>query len=1077
MSETPGLADLEKSFFQFSPDLLCISNPDGHLKMLSPSWQQILGWSLPELMAKPWIEWLHPDDVVAWVDLQRRAGRGDRQQFDQRWHHRDGHYQALSWHVTWGEDGLLYGVARVGVARVAAREVTREIAREIAQEGGDRTLPSNALANALDPDTQATYRVLLQAIPDLIMRLNQEGTYLDFIPTDNFPVVKVSQEMRGKNIYEAMPLEVAQQRMQYIQAALRTGKIQIYEYEFQWEDTTRFEEARIAPLTSDEVLVIVRDIGDRQQAKALQHQEEQYQFLINNLREVVFQTNLQGDWSFLNPAWTTMTGFTVEESLGTPFINYIHPDDRQRNWELFEPLIARKKDYCRHSVRYLTKENQVRWIEVFAHLIFDQNGDILGTAGTLNDISDRRQAEIALQESERRFRLAVDHIPDVFVIYDAERRFHFVNEEGIRRSGLQEADMLGYRDEEIFPPEVTQSYLPLLLKTVASRTIQTGECLISWPNAPASVILVTYVPILDAAGEIDQILSIGHDITARKQSETALANLVAGTAAVTGHDFFPALVSHLASALDVRCAVVSEWGGDRLHTLAFWADHQLQPNVTYDPESLPCSLSLQQGLYCCTEQLQQQFPHQPILINFNIDSYLGIALHNNQGQLIGNLCILDSKPLTNRARAEAIIQVFAARAMAELERQHATDALHQLNQELEARVEQRTLQLESTVAQLIESEARLQKLAANVPGLLYQFRQYPDGTIAFQYASSGSRDLLELEPEVLLQDAQSVWQRIHPDDIATVESSVLLSAQTLDFWQIEGRWIMPSGQVKWVQGASRPEQLEDGSVLWDGLLIDVTERKRTEAELCRALEREKELNELKSDFVSMVSHEFRTPLSTILCATELLQHYGLQWSEDKKQVRYSRIIDAVKRMSQLLNHVLVISKTEAGRLQFQPGSVNLVEFCQQLFNEVQVQADARHTFTFTPQSCPTWVCLDSQLLRYILSNLLSNAIKYSPQGGPIHLRVTADLEQVWFEVSDRGIGIPAADQVHLFTAFQRGSNVSTISGTGLGLSIVKQCVDLHRGEIAMVSEVGVGTTFTVILPLAIASPVATDETS
>jgi PAS domain S-box-containing protein len=258
---------------------------------------------------------------------------------------------------------------------------------------------------------------------------------------------------------------------------------------------------------------------------------------------------------------------------------------------------------------------------------------------------------------------------------------------------------------------------------------------------------------------------------------------------------------------------------------------------------------------------------------------------------------------------------------------------------------------------------------------------------------------------------------------------------------------------------------------------DISNRKQAEAEhqqieanMLQALNQEHELNEFKSRFVTMVSHEFRTPLSTILCSAELLESYGQQWSEDKRLIRLARIKEAVKRMSLLLNNVLTIGKAEAGKLQFKPAPLDIVQFCDRLIEELRPEAQNRHLLTYVPHcdllpGCPCEADLDEQLLRHILVNLISNAMKYSPQGGKIQVELSYTSDQVIFHIQDQGIGIPPTDQERLFTMFQRGSNVGSIAGTGLGLSIVKQCVDLQGGCISVNSTVGVGTLFTVTLPL------------
>ncbi|HEY9845969.1 MAG TPA: HAMP domain-containing sensor histidine kinase, partial [Candidatus Caenarcaniphilales bacterium] len=221
---------------------------------------------------------------------------------------------------------------------------------------------------------------------------------------------------------------------------------------------------------------------------------------------------------------------------------------------------------------------------------------------------------------------------------------------------------------------------------------------------------------------------------------------------------------------------------------------------------------------------------------------------------------------------------------------------------------------------------------------------------------------------------------------------------------------------------------------------------------------------LKSRFVTMTSHEFRTPLTTILSSAELLENYSYKWSEEKKLSHLYRIQAAVKHMTQLLNDVLLIGKAEAGRLEFKPAPLDLLKFCHDVVEEMQLST-RRHTVTFSNQGDCDTAWMDEKLLRHILSNLLSNAIKYSPQGGTVRFDLICQQGEATFHIQDQGIGIPRLEQAQLFDAFHRASNVGTISGTGLGLAIVKQSVDIYGGRISVASEAGAGTRFTVTLPI------------
>lgn len=249
------------------------------------------------------------------------------------------------------------------------------------------------------------------------------------------------------------------------------------------------------------------------------------------------------------------------------------------------------------------------------------------------------------------------------------------------------------------------------------------------------------------------------------------------------------------------------------------------------------------------------------------------------------------------------------------------------------------------------------------------------------------------------------------------------------------------------------------------VILDITERKQAELEIHRALEKTQELSELKSRFISIASHEFRTPLTTIFSASELLEHYGDRWTLEKKLAYLKQIQESVNHMTGLLNDVLIISAGEAGKLKFEPEVFNIIEFCQTLIEEVKPGSPCKNTINFSyPEAIPP-VSLDKKLLRHILSNLLSNAVKYSLAHQPIDFSLTVSATNLIFAIADRGIGIPPEDQVHLFDPFHRAGNVGTISGTGLGLSIVKKAVDLHSGTIDVKSAVGQGSQFTVSLPI------------
>lgn len=252
--------------------------------------------------------------------------------------------------------------------------------------------------------------------------------------------------------------------------------------------------------------------------------------------------------------------------------------------------------------------------------------------------------------------------------------------------------------------------------------------------------------------------------------------------------------------------------------------------------------------------------------------------------------------------------------------------------------------------------------------------------------------------------------------------------------------------------------------------IDITEREEAEAKIKKTLEKERELNQMKSNFLSMVSHDFKGPLTNILMCTDFLKNFNTDVNSHPKNEFFLQAINkAVKQMSNLLDEVLLITRSESGKLTYQPSLINLQYFCYNLSEVFNVNKDEKHELDFQMVGEFSQVELDETLLNHILTNLLNNAIKYSPMGGKIQLICTDEGEEITFEIKDSGMGIPLREQEKLFDPFYRASNARGIQGTGLGLSIVKHCVELHQGEIEFNSEEGVGTTFRIKLPIKVLS--------
>jgi PAS domain S-box-containing protein len=247
--------------------------------------------------------------------------------------------------------------------------------------------------------------------------------------------------------------------------------------------------------------------------------------------------------------------------------------------------------------------------------------------------------------------------------------------------------------------------------------------------------------------------------------------------------------------------------------------------------------------------------------------------------------------------------------------------------------------------------------------------------------------------------------------------------------------------------------------------LDITQRKQAEAELLRTLAREKELGQLRSKFVSMVSHEFRTPLAIIQSSAEILDDYLDQLEKAERKDHLQSIRKNTRRMAALMEETLLIGSFDAGKMEFRPSPLELPSFVRRLVDEVHSATHRRCPIELFHAEMPAMAQVDGRLLRHIFTNLLTNAVKYSDSGRAVHFEIVGEGTDIVCTIRDRGIGIPEPDREWLFNAFHRGQNVGDRPGTGLGLIIVKRCVDLHGGTIKVDSKLGEGTVMTVRLPI------------
>ena len=285
---------------------------------------------------------------------------------------------------------------------------------------------------------------------------------------------------------------------------------------------------------------------------------------------------------------------------------------------------------------------------------------------------------------------------------------------------------------------------------------------------------------------------------------------------------------------------------------------------------------------------------------------------------------------------------------------------------------------------------------------------------------------------------------IHPDDLPYLQTRVEKAIKGDEPYDVEFRLQAPGYPLRYIKAQAVVVYDEDGTPLrMVGVSRDITSLKKTDQMLRSALAREKDLNDAKSRFVSLTSHELRNPLATIAATTETLQSFWQRMNVTDIEKRFDKILRQTSHMQSILENLLQLSRIESGTLEIHRNSDDLTALCQDVIESFRLQAIHESRIVFTADETPVIWHFDRRLLTQILTNLISNALRYSPDDETVEVTLNTTPDHITLTVADKGIGIPPDDIPHLFEPFQRAANVSTIPGTGLGLSVVKEAVDLH----------------------------------
>ena len=794
---------------------------------------------------------------------------------------------------------------------------------------------------------------------------------------------------------------------------------------------------------------LVRDISDRKQTELeLRWANERLQLAATALNGTIYDWDINNRIVHRTQGLIDALGYAAEDAEPTPdwWAKRIHPDDRQRVRHEISEALASKTDFAtEYQIR--GKDNQYLYVWDKGLIMRNASGRAMRVVGCTLNITRRKQAEMARQESVRDaarsaalLHTVITNVPIILYALDREGVTTLSEGQGLERLGLKPGQVVGQSVFELYPnrPDILENIRRTLAGAEITGIIEMGDVVYDSRTTP----------LRDDNGQVMGLIGISTDITEFKRAEEALQKL---------NEELENRVRERTESLEqlneqLRVEIHRR---ARVETALRQREQEFRALVENAPDVI--------------ERFDRELRH--VYVNPAVEKATGksptefIGKKNRElGMSQANTFLWEEvlKKIFETGQEEQIefsvvtpkgLKYYQTRFVPELAADGSTETVLGISRDITVR--------KSALDALRESEERFRQLAENIDQVFWMVTSDSNQIL---YISPTYEKIWDRSCESLYDQPESWTAAVHPQD-REISMTKLERQSRGEFTDVEYRIVRPDGSIRWIRDRGFPIHDEQGRVYrFAGIAEDITSRKQAELETYKMLQRERELGNLKSRFVSMTSHEFRTPLATIQSSAELLERYRQKFSQEKQLTHLHRIQTAVERMTQMLNDILIIGEAEAGKLEFNPTPIDVVQFCHDLVEELQQNGEL-HRISFTSQYPSISISSDEKLLRHILSNLLSNAIKYSPTGTTVQFSLTCQDATAIFQIQDNGIGIPPEDVLRLFESFHRATNVGTIQGTGLGLAIVKQCVDLHKGKITVNSEVGKGTTFTVTLPL------------
>jgi PAS domain S-box-containing protein len=1010
--------------FEHALDMFCIVGYDGYFKVLNPAWSKVLGWSTEELLSKPWIEFVHPEDAVRTDNIgETVADRMKIFQLVNRYLCKDGSIKWLSWNsYPYPEENIMFGVAR----DVTQQRISQEQLKRSEEKFKNLFLNHAAIKMLIDPDTGKIVDANNAAV-------NYYGWSHEELTNMNISQINVTSDE------------------EFVSEKDKTKEPDRIRFEFKHkkaDGSIRDVDVFSSKVEIDEKTFlhsIIYDSTDKKIAEnMLKHWQELMQYVIKYDPTSIAVLDKNMNYIYVSERYIKDYRLAETNLVGKNHYN-VFPEIPDKWKEVHKrvlngEIIKSEEDFI---VRGDGTTDYVNWEY---RPWYDKSGGIGGIIMYSEVITKRKKVELEIRNSEERFRQLVLSTDDIIFTLDTEQRHTSIFGQWIEKPNLSPEFYIGKTAADIFGVEQSEIHQYHNALALNGRSVSYEWSIIEKNNK--KYFQTSLSPLKDNNGAIYGLVGVGRDITQIKKSQESLA---------ARESFLKAIIESSPTAifsLDLTGNILT-WNVTAEKMFGWKFDEiagKKNPIVPYSKESEFFEL-------INAVILGKSFSGKELIIQRKDGSTIHIRLatapiYESADKIVGVMAVAED--ITELVKAEQDLKEHDLRLRFALE----------------------TSQIGAWDLNLVDHAVVRSIIHDNIFGY--------------------KKLLPEWTYEMLLE-------HVLPEDREKVDEKFKFAVKNRNNWNFECRIKRADGEIRWIWAAGRHYDINSETPYrMAGIIQDITNRKESELELEKyrmhleklvkerteeldrlnkdlidqlkikkeleeqlqiALSKEKEINELKSRFIATVSHEFRTPLASILSSAQMIQRYSSRWSEEKLNEHYGRISSTINYLTQLLDDVLTISRVERDLLINNPEEINLDEMLNLFYEELKPSLRINHELIFSNNCKDKNIFIDKKLFRHIAINLLTNAIKYSPSGGAVLMEIDTINRVLLVTVSDNGIGIEAKEMKHIFDPYYRAKNSISIQGSGLGLNIARRAVEILGGEITVKSELNKGTKFFVRIPL------------